>query len=207
MRSQKRRQKKSTPLTELRALLGSDIKPISVNKLGALVDIPPATLRSVETGRRSFNPELQKRMRSRGLEWDRVAKRWLFTYDHNADLSLYLLESLRRLRRGDAYTQKDDLESLVKRVTALLKHVADSAYTDLLLELDRSLEELLERYEIEEAKQVFQQTALKIEMVRTPSGSDHLVKSRSGPTGLADLNELFPVEAQVPEHASGKDAA
>jgi hypothetical protein len=50
---------------------------------------------------------------------------------------------------------------------------------------------------------VFGQTALKIEMLKTSSGSDHLVKSRSGPMGLADQSQLA-----APELGRGqKDAA
>jgi hypothetical protein len=203
MPSAKRAQRSANPLKELRLLLGTETKPLSTERLGQLCGIPGASLRSVETGRRPFTIELQKRMRCRGLEWDRTSKRWFFTYDHGTTLSLYRLESFRRLTRGDAASQKEDRVSLCKRVTALLEHVSNSAYTDLLLDLDHSLEELLERHEIEGAKQVFQQTALKIKMVRTPSGSDHLVKSRSGPMGLANQSELTSQELGLGQ----KDAA
>jgi hypothetical protein len=135
-------------------------------------------------------------MRSRGLEWNQKSGKWFFTFDHDSSLSLYLLESLRRLTRGDATSQKDDGECLRKRLTALLEHVSDSAYTNLRLDLDWMLEELLERYQIEGAKPVFQQTALKIEMLKTRSGSEVLVKSRSGPMGLANQSDPTLPEAQ-----------
>jgi hypothetical protein len=181
--------KKTNPLKELRRLLGTETKLLSTERLGALVGVPGASLRSVETGRRPFTLELQKRMRSRGLEWDPVAKRWLFTYDHKTSLSLYRLEEFRRLTRGDDNSQKQDLESLYKRVEALMKHVPDSAYTDLLLDLQSVLEELRERYQVEGAKQTFGQSAVKYEIVKTRSGSETLVKSYSGPMGLADQLE------------------
>src|SRR5262245_37228541 len=136
----KRRQKKNTPLTELRQLLGSDSKPLSVNKLAALADIPAATLRSVESNRRSFNVDLQRRMRVRGLEWRPETGKWFFTYDHNAELSLPLLESFRRLGRGDDFFQGLDLEAVKRRVTALLQQVDGSAYRSLLLDLNDALE-------------------------------------------------------------------
>jgi hypothetical protein len=203
MPSAKRAQRSANPLKELRRLLGTQAKLLSTDRLGSLCGVPGASLRSVETGRRPFTVELQKHLRSRGLEWDQKSGEWFFTFDHNTPLSLYLLESVRRLTRGDARSQKDDRESLCKRLTALLEHVPDSAYTGLRLDLDRSLEELLERYQIDGAKPVFGQTALKIEMRRTSSGSDHLVKSRSGPMGLADQSKLVS-----PELGRGqKDAA
>jgi hypothetical protein len=68
-------------MAELRHLLGSDSRLLSMSKLAALADIPAATLRSVEIGRRSFNTELQLRMRRRGLEWSPKTKQWFFTLD------------------------------------------------------------------------------------------------------------------------------
>jgi hypothetical protein len=206
MPAAKRSHRSANPLRELRRLLGTETKLLSTDRLGALVAIPAATLRSVEIGRRTFNPDLQKRMRARGLNWDSATKKWFFTFNRDANLSLYLLESVRRLTRGDARSQKDDRECLCKRLTALLEHVSNSAYTDLRLDLDSAFEELLERYQIEEAKPVFQHTALKIEMLKTPSGGQVLKKSRSGPMGLADQAEPTLPEAQE-FGLSQKDAA
>jgi hypothetical protein len=182
--------KRVNPLLELRRQLGCPPKLLSAERLGQLTGCSAGTLRNVESGFRSFSSELQKHLRSRGVEWDQASGEWYFTFDRDAQLSVYLLESLRRLTRGDARSQNDDRECLCKRLTALLEHVSDSAYTDLRLDLDRSLEELLERYQIEGAKPVFQQTALKIKMEKNPSGSDHLIKSRSGPMGTIDVSEL-----------------
>jgi hypothetical protein len=190
MPSAKRSQKSANPLKELRRLLATGTKLLSTERLGALCGIAGASLRSVETGRRPFTTEMQKRMRSRGLEWDAKAGRWFFTYDPNKKPpTLFRIEMFRRLTRGSADFQKQDLNSLCKRVTALMEHVPDSAYTDLLLDLQNTLEELCERYAVEGAKQTFQQSAVKYEIIKTPSGSETLVKSYSGPMGLADQLE------------------
>ena len=189
MPSAKRSQKSANPLKELRRLLGTETKLLSTERLGALCGIPGASLRSVETGRRPFTRELQKRMRSRGLEWDQKTKQWFLTYFDKTAPSLYRLETFRRLTRGDKDSQKDDLKRLCTRVEALMEHVPDSAYPDLLLDLQNALEELLGRHQVEGAKQTFQQTALKWEFIKNPSGSETLMKRRSGPMGLADQLE------------------
>jgi hypothetical protein len=67
MRKSNRKLAAINPLTELRRLLGTEDKPISTSKLAALADIPADTLRSTETGRRSFNAELRKGWP--GAEW------------------------------------------------------------------------------------------------------------------------------------------
>jgi transcriptional regulator with XRE-family HTH domain len=195
------------PLLELRCKLASSTKPLSSERLGQLIGVSGGTLRNVESGFRSFSPQLQRQLRVRGLEWDEKAGRWFFTYDRDAPLSLWLLETFHRLSRGDKGFQRLDQNAAVERVKALLELVSDAKYKDLLLELNASLQELYEDFEITAAKEVFERTALKFTYRKDPSGTETLIKSRSGATGLADLNELFPEGAQAPEPASEKDAA
>jgi hypothetical protein len=204
MRTSKRRHVKSTPLTDLRRLLGSDIKPLSVNKLAALVDVPAATLRSVEIGRRSFNAELQKRLKRRGLEWQPKTRKWFFTYDHNADLSLPLLELFRRLGRGDDFFQGLDLEAVKRRVTALLQQVDEPAYHSLLLDLNDALETLRETHAVNGALKEFQETELRFAFIKTRSGGQTLVKSFSG---LLPPDHLFNEDAQGESSSSVHPAA
>jgi hypothetical protein len=199
MRTPKRRHAQSTPLTKLRKQLGSENKLLSINRLGAIADIPPATLRSVEIGRRSFNPDLQKRMRRRGLEWQPKTRKWFFTYDHKAVLSLPLLELFRRLGRGDEFFQGLDLEAAKRRLTALLQQVDERAYHGLLLDLNDALETLRETYTVSKALKEFQETELHFEFIKTRSGGQTLVKKFSG---LLPPDHLFGEE----EHGESSSA-
>jgi hypothetical protein len=168
------------PLEELRRLLGTDEKPLHTSKLAALVDLAADTLRSIQTGRRSLTPDILKRLRRRGLDWNPQAKQWRFTYDHNAPLTLPLLQSFRHLAKGDAFFQGLDLDAVKARVTALLQQVDESAYHSLLLDLNDSLETLLETYAVDGAWKEFQMTALRFEFVKTRSGGQTLTKRFSG---------------------------
>src|SRR5262249_45611986 len=142
--------------TELRELLGTGGRPLSVSRLGLLTDIPPASLRSVQLGRRTFNPEMQRRMRRRGLQWLPESQKWVFTYHHDTPLSLPLLESFRRLSSaGTATFQQLDLEALQRRITALMQNVAPTSYRDLLLDLHDAMECFLEAYKVEGAREDF----------------------------------------------------
>src|SRR5215470_6372377 len=106
----KSRHQKINPLTELRQQLGSNGRPLSVSKLADLVGVPSATLRSVQLGRRTLNPDLQRRMRRRGVQWLSQSGRWVFAYHHDTPISLPLLESFRRLSSaGTATFQQLDL--------------------------------------------------------------------------------------------------
>jgi hypothetical protein len=176
------RRKRTTinPLAELRKLLGTEVKPLSTSKLAALVNIPADSLRAVQTARRTFNPEMQRRLRKRGLDWDQKEGKWFFTYDRNAPLSLPLLESFRRLSRGDGFFQDLDLDAVIRRVIALVQRVDEQAYRSLLLDLNDALESFRETYKVDGAQEEFAQTELRFEFVKTPSGAQTLVKKFSG---------------------------
>src|SRR5215471_7882596 len=93
MPTSKRARKETNPLTLLRQQLGSNGRPLSVSKLAALVGVPSATLRSVQLGRRTLNPDLQRRLHWRGVQWVPQSGHWVFTFHHGTPLSLALLES------------------------------------------------------------------------------------------------------------------
>jgi transcriptional regulator with XRE-family HTH domain len=181
MRQPKRTQKPSNPLKLLAKKLGSETKPISMEKIARLTDVAPATLRSVELGLRKFSPEIQQRMRQRGLEWDEKRSTWFFTYDHEADLTLPLLESFRRLSRGDDRFQDLDAHAMTEKLISLLQKVPVGAYVDLLLDLNATLDRLREAYEVEDAIELFKQRKLKYWVEQTPSGGQNLVKQYSWP--------------------------
>lgn len=177
MRTAKRRQKQSNPLKDLRVQLGSGLKPLSMQKLAALVDIPAATLRSVEIGRRSLNPDLQKRLKRRGIEWQPESKRWVFSYNHDLSLSLPLLESFRRLSSGGSDLFQDlDTRALILRVIALMQKVEPSTYRSLLLDLHDSLEGFREAYKVDGAQEDFRETALWYKSVENDAGGHRLTK-------------------------------
>jgi hypothetical protein len=204
MRKSNRKQAVINPVTELRRLLGTEDKPIHTSKLATLVDVPADTLRSVETGRRSFNAELQKRLRRRGLEWEPKDGRWFFTYGHSESLSLPLLEEFRRLGRGDDFFRGVDLEAAKRRVAALLQRVDELAYHSLLLDLNDSLETLLETYAVDGARKEFQTTELRFEFIKTPSGGRTLVKNISG---LVPPDHLFEEDEHCESSSSVQPAA
>jgi hypothetical protein len=169
------------PLEELRRLLGTDEKPLHTSKLAALVDTPADTLRSIQIGRRSLTPDILKRMRRRGLDWDPQTKQWRFTYDRSAPLTLPLLESFQRLSRpGDDLFQDLDVDAAIRRVIALVQGVDDSAYRSLLLDLNDAFESLRVAYKVTGAQKEFTATELRFEYVTTRSGDQTLVKKYSG---------------------------
>ena len=180
MRKSNRKLAAINPLTELRRLLGTEDKPISTSKLAALADIPADTLRSTETGRRSFNAELRKRLARRGLEWQPEKSCWVFTYDRKTPLSLPLLESFRRLVRGNSFFQDVDVDCAMRRVIALLQKADEAAYRGLLLDLNDALETLRETYAVDGALEEFRNTELKFVFLRTASGTQTLYKNISG---------------------------
>jgi hypothetical protein len=208
MRAIKPRPKESNPLVKLRALLGSGTKAISVSRLAALVDIPAATLRSVEIGRRTFNPDLQKRMRRRGIEWQPKTKRWVFAYYHDAQLSLPLLESFRQLSSGGPPLFQDlDVHAIVRRIIALMQGVEPSAYRSLLLDLHDSLESFRELYKVDRAQEEFQQTKLWYKPIENEAGGQRLSKGYTWKNS-PDLERLFDFshwQKSIPQVAEQSD--
>lgn len=179
MRQPKSTKKSSNPLKLLSEKLGSKAKPLSMEKIGRLTNVAPGTLRSIELGRRAFSPEIQERMRQRGLEWDQKSGQWFFTYDHQAELSLYLLETFRRLFRGDDTSQDHDAHVACEKVISLLREVAVVDYTNLLLDLSASLDRLRETYKVEGSNELFKKRLLRYWFRPTASGGQQLVKGFS----------------------------
>lgn len=179
MRQPKSTSKSSNPLKLLSEKLGSKAKPISMEKIGRLTNVAPSTLRSIELGRRTFSPEIQERMSKRGFHWNPKTKQWLFTYDHQAVLSLHLLEMFWRLSRGDHISQDHDAHVACEKVISLLREVAEADYTNLLLDLNASLDRLRETYKIEGSKELFKQRLLNYWVQPTASGGQILVKGFS----------------------------
>jgi hypothetical protein len=172
----KRRAKKTSPLVELRTQLGS----ISISRLAALVDIPAATLRSVESGRRTFNPDLQKRMQRRGLEWQPKARRWVFAFHHETPLSLSLVEAFWRISSGGSALFQDlDVHAIIRRLIALMQGADPAAYRNLLLDVHDSLERLRGAYKVDQAKEEFQQTTLWFKLIENDAGGQRLARGYS----------------------------
>jgi hypothetical protein len=187
MRQPKSTSKSSNPLKLLSEKLGSTAKPVSMEKIGRLTNVAPSTLRLIELGWRTFSPEIQERMRQRGLDWDSETGQWFFTYDHQAELSLYLLETFNRLGRGDAVSQDHDAHVACEKVISLLREVAVVDYTNLLLDLNASLDRLRETYKVEGSKEIFEQRSLKYWVRPTASGGQQLVKGFSSSNFPAQL--------------------
>jgi hypothetical protein len=205
MRTTKSRRKQTNPLTQLRQILGSDARPLSVSKLGLLVDIPAASLRSVETGRRTFNPDLQRRMRRRGLEWLPETKRWVFAFNHQTPLSLPLLESFRGLSSaGTATFQQLDIEALKRRIAALMENVAPTSYRDLLLDLHDALENFLEAYKVEGAQEDFRETTLWYKPIENDAGGQRLIKGYNwqNPPDLIDEEKAGESSVSISQSAA-----
>ena len=179
MRQPKSASKSSNPLKLLSEKLGSKAKPASMEKISRLTNVASSTLRAIELGTRTFSPEIQERMCQRGLEWDQKSGQWFFTYDHQAELSLYLLETFRRLSRGDNISQDHDAHVACEKVISLLREVAEVDYTNLLLDLNASLDRLRATYKVEGSKELFKQRLLKYWVRPTASGGQILVKGFS----------------------------
>ena len=180
MRTRKPKRKETNPLTELREQLGADTKrPLSMSKLASLIDVPAATLRSVQLGRRTFNAELQRRMRRRGLEWQPKERRWRFTFS-DTPLSLQLLESFRRLSSGGSVLTQDlDAHALVIRVVSLMQNVEPTSYRSLLLDLLDGLESFLETYKVDGAREDFRETTPWYKTDENEAGGQRLIRGYS----------------------------
>jgi len=184
-----------------------------MSKLAAMVDIPAATLRSVQLGRRTFNPELQRRMRRRGFHWEPKSNHWLFTFGHETPLSLQLLESLRRLStRGSLHLQDCDARALAERAIALLRNVEPASYRSLLLDLHDSLESLRETYKVEGAEEVFRETTVWYKVMENDSGGYRLAKGynwRNLPKRMLDLSDkwqLSPINSDADDQSESSGA-
>jgi len=171
--------KSTNPLKLLSEKLGSQSKALSMEKIAQLTGVASGTLRSIELGLRKFSPEIQQRMRQRGLEWDLKTGQWFFTYDHKAELSLYLIETFRRLSRGDRYSQDLDAHAACEKVLSLLHGVAAGDYTNLLLDLHAALERLCQTYKVEGSQKLFAERSLRYWLQPTKSGGKVLVKGFS----------------------------
>jgi hypothetical protein len=211
MRAPKSTAKPPNPLKLLSETLGSKTKPVSIEKIARLMNIPPGTLRSIELGLRKFSPEIQERMLARGLEWDPQAGRWLFTYDHEAELSLHLLETFRRLSRGDDFSQDHDAHVACEKAISLLREVEPADYTNFLLDLNASLNRLRETYKIEGSKQIFERRSLRYWVRPTASGGQQLIKgfaSNNFPEQLLDFSDerKWRVALDEDEHSESPGA-
>jgi hypothetical protein len=181
-----------------------------MEKIGRLTNVSPGTLRSIELGRRAFSPEIQERMRQRGLEWDQQTGQWFFTYDHQAELSLYLLETFRRLFRGDDTSQDHDAHVACEKVISLLREVAVVDYTNLLLDLNASLDRLRETYKVEGSKELFKQRLLRYWVQPTASGGQILVKGFSWtnfPEKLLNFSDKRKSSATLDEAEHGESSS
>jgi hypothetical protein len=131
------------------------------------------------TGRRTLNPDLQKRMQRRGLEWVPKEERWRFAFG-DAELSMMFLELFRRLSSGgSALTQDLDVRALCIRLIALMQNVEPSSYRNLLLDLHDSLESLRETYKVEGAQEDFRETTLWYKTIENEAGGQKLVRGYS----------------------------
>ena len=208
MRQTKGEKKASNPLRLLSEKLGSKAKPISMQKIGRLTNVAPSTLRSIELGMRIFSPKIQGRMAQAGLQWDEKTGRWFFTYDHQAELSLYLLETFQRLSRGDNTSQDHDAHVACEKVISLLREVAAADYTNLLLDLNASLDRLRETYKVEGSKKIFEQRLLRYWVRPTASGGQQLVKGFSTsnfPKQLLDFSDKRKSGALFDEDEYGSE--
>jgi hypothetical protein len=199
-------------LRKLQEQLGSVSRPVSLAKISRLGGVPAGTLRAIESGRRTFSLQIQERMRECGFQWDEKNGRWFFTYDHKAELSLHLLETFRRLSRGDNRSQDHDAHVVCEKAISLLQEVSVAEYTNFLLDFNSCLDRLRATYKIEGAKKIFDRRLLKYLVLPTRSGGQTLVKSFASnefPEQLLDFSAkrksaggLFDETADQPEIGS-----
>jgi hypothetical protein len=190
MKSSKSTASVSSPLRDLRKELGSDGKRLSTYKLSVLVDIPSATLRSIEAGKNAFTDGLQQRLRRRGIGWNPKTKRWFFAFNPGLDLTVELIMSFNRLSRPDGLYQDVDAHVLCRKMLDLLSAVPAAQYNTLLLDLHQAIEQLAKTYHTEGIEKAFASATPKYSWIVTRSGAQVLDKEYSGP-GLGDPEKLL----------------
>ena len=190
-------------LTDLRRQLGADTKPITTRRLGELIGVPPATLRSVQAGRTKLSVQLQQRMRKRGVEWDQKSRKWIFSYNREVPLSPRLLEMFARLKAGSSLFQDLDCRALFLRIISLMQTVGEQSYASLLLDMHDALDRLTALYDIKVKEEKFADWSPRYSLVETDSGDQTLEKSYSWtkppePHRIFDLTD-YQQYVRVPE--------
>jgi len=158
-------------IAKLRELVRDEAtdEPVTQRQLSRIVGIPLDTIKSVESGRMSLSPRVQKNIRRfAGVVWDDKEERWIsrsFIFRQGAitpELSPATAADIREYRKmmeQSAATGSDrDRDAVKMRVDALFDQIPARYWIHLLFRMQDSLEELREEF----AKRFKNQEALDL---------------------------------------------
>jgi transcriptional regulator with XRE-family HTH domain len=129
----------ASPIYQLRKLIG-ETSPVTQPELARIIDVPFATVQSIEAGRRGITgATLEKIALGTGAYWDQRKTRWMcIVPDENArnkpfDRKEYL--AFRRTMTQTSLNDKDELPDILKKVEQLFDKVPDDHRYMLYLRL------------------------------------------------------------------------
>jgi hypothetical protein len=146
------------PLYRLRCLLGE--LPITQPELSQIVDIPLATLQSIECGRRGWTPEIRSKISQMiWAVWDETKARWMFKHSAQPEeFSYELFQRYRKFISESARIPETDPETLKMRIDALFERVPNDSWMTLYWRLQDCLEECRQDFELKELEELFEAT-------------------------------------------------
>jgi hypothetical protein len=152
------------PLYKLRLLLSETGRAITQPELSRIVDIPVATLQSIECGRRGWTDEIRTKIRQAiWAIWDEDKKRWLLEHSSPPEeFSYSLFKNYQRFITDHAPIPETDPETIKLRIDALFQQVPKDSWIKLYWYLQDCLEECQRHFELRELERFFQDTRDKI---------------------------------------------
>ena len=153
------------PLYKLRLLLSKTDRAITQPDLSQIVDIPLATLQSIECGRRSLTEEIRLKIKQTiWADWDETKKRWMFEHSYPPKKFSYsLFEKYRQFIHEYAPIRETDPETIKMRIDALFEQVPRESWMKLYWRLRDYLEECRRGFELKELEQLFEATQDQID--------------------------------------------
>jgi hypothetical protein len=131
------------PLFKLRLTLGKNSQPFTQQQLSTLVDIPLATIQSIESGRRSWTDEVRLKVRlAIWADWNERKKRWFFRHSEPPQqFTSELFDKYHDFIKKCAPIPTTDPETLKMLLDALFENASERVWMKLFRRLRDCLEE------------------------------------------------------------------
>jgi hypothetical protein len=153
------------PLYKLRVLLSKDAnRAITQPELSRIVGVPLPTLQSIESRRRGWTEEVQRKIsQAIWALWDDNKERWMFKHSSPPkEFSYSLFERYRGFIHKGAPIPETDPEAIKMRVDVLFEQIPEESWMKLYWRLQDCLEECRQDFELKNAEDVFEATMDKI---------------------------------------------
>lgn len=148
------------PLYKLRLLLSESGRAITQPDLSSIVDIPLATLQSIECGRRGWTEDIRRKIRQAiWAKWDEPKKRWMFEHSSPPkEFSYSLFKKYRRFITEYAPIPDTDPETIKMRIDALFEQVPRDSWMKLYWRIQDCIEECRRDFEVRNVEDLFEVT-------------------------------------------------